>query len=156
MAAGGMGIGAVALVAAGAAGLVPMHATFQTVSFAGHRTSWLVPVAALSLVAAVIAYVAGIGAARILGARLSSFAGLTEVMFAVLVAWLLLGELPAPVQLVGGAFIVAGIALVRLGEQRRPAAGGDQAVAQTADGDRLVAAAVGAPSGRDGQDATSM
>jgi drug/metabolite transporter (DMT)-like permease len=143
MAAGGMGAGALALAAAGAAGLVPMHATFGTVSFAGHRTSWLVPVAALSLVAAVVAYVAGIGAARILGARLSSFVGLTEVMFAVLVAWLLLGELPAPVQLLGGGLIVAGVALVRLGEQP-PAA-------PPVPDDRLVAAGAG---GR-GQDATS-
>ena len=55
---------------------------------------------------------------RILGARLSSFVGLTEVMFAVLIAWLLLGELPMPVQLAGGALIVAGVALVRLDELR--------------------------------------
>jgi drug/metabolite transporter (DMT)-like permease len=80
--------------------------------------SWLVPVAGLSLIAAVVAYVAGIAAARTLGARLASFVGLTEVMFAVLIAWLLLGELPKAVQLAGGAFILAGVALVRLDELR--------------------------------------
>ena len=37
------------------------------------------------------------------GAKLASFVGLSEVMFAVLFAWLLLGELPRPVQLLGGA-----------------------------------------------------
>jgi drug/metabolite transporter (DMT)-like permease len=119
MASGGMAVGAAALLALGTLGALPLHATFGTVQFAGHRTSWLVPVAGLSLVAAVISYVTGIGAARILGARLSSFVGLTEVMFAVLVAWLVLGELPTAVQLLGGACIVAGVALVRLDERGR-------------------------------------
>jgi drug/metabolite transporter (DMT)-like permease len=91
-----------------------MHATFADVTLAGHRTSWLLPIAGLALVAAVISYVAGIGAARILGARLSSFVGLTEVLFAVLFAWLALGELPTVVQALGGILIIAGIALVRL------------------------------------------
>jgi drug/metabolite transporter (DMT)-like permease len=121
MATGGLGIGAVALVGVGALGVVPMHATFGDVEFAGARTSWLVPVIGLSLVAAAIAYLAGIGAARRLGPKLASFLGLTEVMFAVLVAWLLLGELPTGVQLIGGVLIVAGIALVRLDDLRAPA-----------------------------------
>jgi drug/metabolite transporter (DMT)-like permease len=120
LASAGMGVAAAALLVLGGAGLQPMHATFGMVTFAGHRVSWLVPVAGLSLVAAVIAYVAGIAAARMLGARLASFAGLAEVIFAVLVAWLLLGQLPSGVQLAGGALIVAGIALVRLDELRAP------------------------------------
>jgi drug/metabolite transporter (DMT)-like permease len=89
------------------------------VTFAGQRTSWLVPVVGLSLVAAVIAYVAGIAAARTLGARLSSFVGLTEVMFAVLIAWALLDELPTGIQLLGGVLIIVGVALVRLDELRQ-------------------------------------
>jgi drug/metabolite transporter (DMT)-like permease len=123
VASGGMAVGAGALLALGAAGALPLHATFGAVRFAGHRTSWLVPVVGLSLVAAVVSYVAGIGAARILGARLSSFVGLTEVVSAVLIAWLVLGELPTAVQLLGGAFIVAGVALVRVDELRPPPTG---------------------------------
>ena len=119
VAGGGMAVGAAALLAFGAVGALPMHATFGTVEFAGHRTSWLVPVLGLSLVAAAFSYVAGISAARRLGARLSSFVGLTEVVFAVLVAWALLGELPTSVQLVGGLAIVVGVALVRADEGRR-------------------------------------
>lgn len=115
-----MAIGAVALVLLGAAGALPMHATFGDVSLAGHTTSWLVPILGVSLVAAVIAYVVGIGAARILGANLSSFVGLTEVLFAVLIAWAALGELPTLMQGIGGALIVAGIALVRLDAMRSP------------------------------------
>jgi drug/metabolite transporter (DMT)-like permease len=118
LASGGMGIGAVVLVVLGLVGVLPLDATFGEVTFAGYRTSWLVPVLGLSLVAAVISYVAGIGAARILGARLSSFVGLTEVVFAVLIAWLVLDELPTAVQLLGGALIVAGVTLVRLDELR--------------------------------------
>jgi len=118
VASGGMTIGALALIGLGVVGALPMHASFGTVEFAGFRASWLVPVVGLSLVAAAIAYVSGIGAARLLGPKLSSFVGLTEVIFAVLVAWLLLGELPTALQLVGGVLIVAGIALVRVDEMR--------------------------------------
>jgi drug/metabolite transporter (DMT)-like permease len=121
LASGGMAVGAVTLVLLGTVGALPLRATFGTVDLAGHAASWVVPVLGLSLVAAVVPYVAGIGAARALGARLSSFVGLTEVVFAVLIAWLALGELPTPVQLVGGALIVTGATLVRL-DELRPAA----------------------------------
>ena len=80
--------------------------------------SWIVPVLGLSLLAAVIAYVAGIGAARRLGAKLASFVGLSEVLFAILFAWLLLGQLPSAMQFLGGAFILGGVAMVRLDELR--------------------------------------
>jgi drug/metabolite transporter (DMT)-like permease len=115
---GGMTVGAVVLLGFGAAGALPMHAARGTVELAGHQVSWLVPIVGLSLVAAAIAYVAGIAAARRLGPKLAAFAGLTEVVFAVLFAWLVLGELPTEIQLAGGALIVAGVALVRMDELR--------------------------------------
>ena len=121
IAAGGMTVGVIALLAIGATGLLPMRATFGTVDFAGRQASWIVPIVGLSLLAAAIAYVAGIGAARILGPKLASFVGLTEVIFGVLFAWLLLGELPTAIQLAGGALIVAGVTLVRIDELRPPA-----------------------------------
>ena len=67
--------------------------------------------------AAALAYVLGILGARLLGSTLASFVGLTEVLFAVLFAWLLLGELPGLVQLVGGAVLLSGVVAVRLGER---------------------------------------
>ncbi|MEV6600988.1 DMT family transporter [Actinoplanes sp. NPDC051346] len=121
LACGGMAFGAIVLVLLGTVGAMPMRATFGTVVLAGHTTSWMVPIAGLVLLAAVVAYVTGIAAARVLGAALSSFAGLTEVLFAVVIAWLVLGELPSATQAVGGAFIVSGIALVRLDQLRHPA-----------------------------------
>jgi drug/metabolite transporter (DMT)-like permease len=111
-----MSVGAALLAALGWAGALHMTASTRDVAFLGHQVSWAVPVLGLSLVAAVIPYVAGIGAARRLGAKLASFIGLAEVLFAVLFAWLFLGQLPAVVQFAGGAFILAGVTLVRIDE----------------------------------------
>ena len=94
--------------------------------------SWLVPVLGLSVVAAAIAYVVGIGAARMLGAKLASFVGLTEVLFAVLFAWLLLGQLPTVIQL-----------LRRRADRRRRRRGADRRDQET--GKRVAPAAAGEP-----------
>jgi drug/metabolite transporter (DMT)-like permease len=118
MAWGGMCTGAIALGAAGAAGVLPMVAPARAVDFLGHRVSWLVPILGLSLIAAVFAYVAGITAARLLGPKLASFIGISEVLFAVLFAWVLLGQLPSLIQLGGGVLILAGVILVRSDELR--------------------------------------
>jgi drug/metabolite transporter (DMT)-like permease len=114
---GGLAVGALALLLAGAAGALPLAAPRSDVSLASVQVSWIVPVLGMSLLAAAVAYVAGILGARLLGARVASFVGLTEVLFAVLFAWLLLGQTPRPVQLAGGLLVVAGIALVRLDER---------------------------------------
>ena len=121
MAWAGMAVGAVALFLAGLVGIVPFEMAFGDVTFLQAQVSWLVPVIGLSLVAAAIAYVAGISAARLLGAKLASFVGLTEVLFAVLIAWLTLGQAPVGVQFVGGALILVGVAAVRLDELRADA-----------------------------------
>jgi drug/metabolite transporter (DMT)-like permease len=121
MAWAGMCVGGALLGALGVAGVLPMRAAASDVQFLHHQVSWIVPVAGLALVAAVIPYVTGIGAARRLGARLSSFVGMAEVLFAVLFAWLLLDQLPTVLQFAGGALILAGVALVRVAELREPA-----------------------------------
>jgi len=114
----GMCVGTATLAVMAGTGLMPLTASAGDVHVFGHQVSWIVPVLGLSLVAAVISYIAGIGAARRLGARLASFIGMAEVLFAILFAWLLLGQLPTPLQFVGGGFIMAGVAMVRLGELR--------------------------------------
>ena len=113
----GLAVGALVLGAAALVGVVPWRTTAADVEFAGWSTSWLVPVLGLSLLAAAFAYATGIAAVRRLGSRLSSFVGLSEVLFAVVAAWLALGQQPGPVQLVGGVVVLAGIVLVRLGER---------------------------------------
>jgi drug/metabolite transporter (DMT)-like permease len=115
-----MVIGAGLLIALGATGVLTMHAGTADVQLLDHSTSWLVPVFGLALVSAAFAYIAGITAARLLGAKVASFVGLAEVLFAVLFAWVMLGQLPGPVQLAGGVFIVAGVAMVRVDELRAP------------------------------------
>ncbi len=116
---GGLWVGSAALAVAGLTGMVPLRATTTAVELSGRSVSWLVPVLWLALVAAAFAYVVGTAAARALGATVASFVGLTEVVFAVLAAWALVGQLPTPVQLVGGVVILAGIALVKLDDLRR-------------------------------------
>jgi drug/metabolite transporter (DMT)-like permease len=71
------------------------------------------PVLLLILVSAVLAYPSGIVAVRRLGSSLASFVSLTEVIFAVIFAFLLLGQRPGLMQLLGGVLILAGIALVQ-------------------------------------------
>lgn len=116
---GGLSVGGLVLLAAGAVGAVPLRAPRVDVVLLDSQVSWLVPVLGLSLVAAALAYVVGIAAARLLGATLASFVGLTEVLFAVLFAWLLLGQGLGAGQLVGGVLVLAGVSLVRLDDLRR-------------------------------------
>jgi drug/metabolite transporter (DMT)-like permease len=118
LAAFGMVLGAVALGLLGLLGVVPMTFSTQPVRIGGTTIpSWLA-LAELAVIAAAAAYLFGTVAARRLGSTVASFVGLTEVLFAVLFAWLLLGELPATIQLAGGALIVVGVIAVRAGERR--------------------------------------
>jgi len=113
---GGMIVGALVLGVLGVAHALPLRFSAADVVLFGHQVSWLVSVLGLSVVAAAFAYVAGIGAARRLGAKLGSFVGMAEIMFAVLFAWVLLHQMPTAMQFAGGALILAGVVLVRLDE----------------------------------------
>jgi drug/metabolite transporter (DMT)-like permease len=120
----GLVTGALALGILGLVGILPMRAGSDTVTLLGAAAPSWVAFAQLVLVAAALAYVLGIIGTRRLGSTLASFVGLTEVLFAILFAWVLLGELPRPVQLVGGGLILGGVIAVRLGEARRARAAG--------------------------------
>jgi drug/metabolite transporter (DMT)-like permease len=110
-------VGAVGLGALGLLGVLPMHATTVSPAYAGEAVAWWLPFVALGVVTAAIAYTTGIAASRRLGSRLASFVALLEVVAAVIFAWLLLDQLPGALQLVGGAFIVVGVVVVKLGER---------------------------------------
>ncbi len=58
--------------------------------------SWVVPVIALAVIPTAIAYTLGIMGIARLRPRFASLVGLSEVMFAVLAAWLLLGQAITP------------------------------------------------------------
>lgn len=130
LAAGGLVTGTVVLLLAGAIGVVPLEWNTSDVILSGMSVPWWLDVGLLGVVAAALAYLTGVAGTRRLGPKLASFVGLSEVLFAVLWAWLLLSELPTGLQLAGGLLILAGVAVVRLDEARRgtpvtPAAASD-------------------------------
>lgn len=125
LAGGGLLAATVLFAVLGATGVLPMSFATADVALAGTSLPWWVPVLELAVVAAATAYVAGIWAARWLGATVASFLGLGEVLFAVLFAWVLLAELPTVVQLAGGALVLAGVVVVRLEQVRADARSAD-------------------------------
>ncbi len=126
LATGGLVVGALAVATLGATGVMPLAFTANDTVIAGMTTSWIVPVIALGLVPTAIAYTLGIVGIAKLQPRFASLVGLSEVMFAVLAAWLLLGEAITATQAVGGAIVLVGLALARQGDRSEKL--GDQAV----------------------------
>ena len=116
LAAAGLLLGGVALLLAGAMGIVGLTVTTAPVQFVGMTVVWWVPVLALGVFTAAVAYVTGIAATRRLGSRLASFVALIEVLAALVFAWALLGEVPKVIQLLGGVLVLAGVVVVKLGE----------------------------------------
>jgi drug/metabolite transporter (DMT)-like permease len=114
----GMGVGAVTLAALGAVGILPMRFGTYNVAVAGQTLPWWVAICELAIVAAALAYLLGTYASRALGATVASFVGLSEVLFAILFAWLLLGELPSLSQLTGGLLVVTGVLGVNTASRR--------------------------------------
>ena len=116
LAGSGLLLGAIGLTVAGLTGILPMAFTFGEVAYRFGTVPWFVPVLAIGLLATALAYVLGIASTRMLGSRLASFVALAEVIAAMLFGWVLLGQLPGPVQLLGGALVLAGVVIVKLGE----------------------------------------
>ena len=131
LAAAGLATGALGLAALGAAGVLAMDAATASPAYAGSEVGWLAPVLGLGVVTAGIAYWTGIAASRRLGSRLASFVALLEVVAGVAFAWLLLDQLPGPLQLAGGVLIVAGVIVVKLGERPRASRRRPRVVAAT-------------------------
>ncbi|MGD9991620.1 EamA family transporter [Pseudonocardia sp.] len=117
----GMVIGTLVVALCGLVGLLPVVVAVPPdapVVLAGADVGWVLPAAVLALVCALLAYGAGVGAVSRIGATRGSLVALLEVVASALMTWLLLGELPGPWQLAGGALILAGVVLTRA----RPAA----------------------------------
>lgn len=130
----GLTVGAAALWSAALVGAVDLRRGAATVEIGSSLVPWWVPVLVISLVAAALAYVTGVAAVRLLGAKVSSFVSLTEVLFAVAFAWLVLGELPQPIQLAGGVLVVAGLVAVRADEARGGSVGLEAAAPDDSEG----------------------
>jgi drug/metabolite transporter (DMT)-like permease len=117
LATAGLIVGAAAVAALGATGLMPLTFTTTDAVVAGWTTSWLVPVIALALIPTAIAYTLGIMGIARLQPRFASLVGLSEVMFAVLAAWVLLAEAMTPTQAIGGVVVLVGLTLARQGDR---------------------------------------
>lgn len=122
--AGGMVSGALTIGVLALVGLLPLGATFGSVELLGGEVGWIVPLLGIALVAAVLSYTLGIIGTQRLGSKVASFVSLTEVLFSVIASWIMIGDVPGPVQALGGALIVAGVVVVRMDELRVPAAAG--------------------------------
>lgn len=112
----GLAVAAVTVGLVGMTGALPLHAGTADVAYRGVAVPWFVPVVALGVVTAALAYLTGIAGVRRLGARLASFIGLTEVLAAVMFAWVLLAEIPTPLQWLGGVLVLGGVVVVKWGE----------------------------------------
>lgn len=115
---GGMVVAAAALALAGALGVTPMTFSTDDVVLAGADVPVWAPLAGLALVSGAVAYGAGIAATRRLGSTVASFVALTEVLFAIVIAYLLLGEVPTSGQVMGGLLVLVGVVAVKFGESR--------------------------------------
>lgn len=117
LAAGGMVVATASIAILLLTGLLPFTVGAAPASVLGTQ---LPPLVVLLWVggATGLAYALGVSAVPRTGSRLASFVGLSEVLFALGFAWLLLAETPAGVQFLGGALILAGVVLVRLDVDR--------------------------------------
>ena len=113
LAAGSLIVAAIAVALLGASGVMPVHFTANDAVIAGATVPWPVPVALMGVIATAIAYTLGISGVARLRPSFASLVGLAEVLFAVLAAWLLLGEKISAIQALGGAVVLLGLALAR-------------------------------------------
>ncbi|MDH2415406.1 DMT family transporter [Nocardioides sp. CER19] len=118
LAAGGLLFGTAVMALLALIGVLPMGASTSDVVLAGHQTPWWLPVALLGVVTSGVAYLTGVAAGRLLGARLGAFIALFEVVAGVGFAWFFVDQLPTVVQILGGLLILAGVVAVKLGEER--------------------------------------
>jgi len=117
LATGGLFVGAGAVTLLGVTGVMPLIFTTDDAVVAGWTTSWVVPVIAVALIPTAIAYTLGIMGVSRLRPRFASLVGLSEVLFAVVAAWVMLGEAITATQAVGGAVVLLGLALARQGDR---------------------------------------
>ena len=118
----GLVVGTFVVLAASVLVSLPVEFATSDAVLSGRAVPWWVPALVLALVCSVVSYLTGLLAVQRLGSRLASFVALIEVVFTVILAWLLLAQLPSPRQLVGGALIIGGVVLVRWGEPSAPPA----------------------------------
>lgn len=104
----GFVIGAIALTPLAAPWSMDWSALAGTTQYAGWSMPAWLTLAAL-VVATALAYATGLPALKLLSAPVTGAMAYSEVVFAAIIAWLLLGEALTVPQLVGGAIVIAGV-----------------------------------------------
>jgi drug/metabolite transporter (DMT)-like permease len=110
----GLPVGGAALAVLIAIGALPYSAPLVPVELMGAMVPWWIPLGVVVLFATAAAYALGVAGISLMGERLASFVSLSEVLFAALVAAMVIGEIPRPVQILGGALIVLGVVLIKM------------------------------------------
>jgi drug/metabolite transporter (DMT)-like permease len=111
LAAAGLAVAAVAVPLLGLTGAMPLTFTVHDTIVAGHSTSFVVPIVICGVICTAGAYLLGIWGVARLRASYASLLGLSEVLFAVPSAWVLLGEAVTVREALGAAVVLAGLAL---------------------------------------------
>ena len=113
LATGGLLVGGAVVTALGITGILPLAFSTADVTVAGFTAPWFVAVLVLGLFSTAIAYTLGIAGVARLRPGFASLVGLSEVLFAVLWARVLIGEAMTTVQALGAAVVLAGLILAR-------------------------------------------
>ncbi len=113
LATGGLLVGGAVVTALGVTGILPLAFSTADVTVAGITAPWFVAVLVLGLFSTAIAYTLGIAGVARLRPGFASLVGLSEVLFAVLWARVLIGEAMSAGQALGAAVVLAGLILAR-------------------------------------------
>ena len=120
LASGGLLVGTASISFLGVSGLIPYAAPAARVVIADIEIAAWLPLLWVAGIATALAYALGMMAVPLIGSRLAAFVGLSEVLFALGFAWLLLGETPAPIQFFGGGLLLVGVILVKMDQTPAP------------------------------------
>ncbi|MBO2456986.1 EamA family transporter [Actinomadura violacea] len=101
-------VAAAALAALATPWALPWRVLGSAVPVGGHTAPGWALVAWIALVSTVLAYLTGIAGLHRLSAQVGGAICYTEAVAATLIAWAALGERLAPVQMAGGAIVLAG------------------------------------------------
>jgi drug/metabolite transporter (DMT)-like permease len=116
LAGGGLWVATIVLAIAAWLGVLTFETSQTSTHYGDFTLAWWMPMLLLGVGTAALPYLFGIGAGRRLGSRLASFVALSEVLFALMFAWWLLGEQPVAQQVLGGVLVIGGVVAVKLGE----------------------------------------
>lgn len=108
MTASGAVVGAAVLTVVTLPWTLPWQAVGGTVTLAGAEISGWLPFLWLVIVCAILAFLLEGAAVRRLSAVIAGAIAYVEVVFAAVIAWLLLGENLGPAQIIGGVAVITG------------------------------------------------